>query len=126
MYFHTAVASKLTEVVNKVTQNITHDEAVKFGEHIGLSRDVINEVIQEHRPAFKGPFIAQAIYKEAERRNTFLRYSFVDKVTNGLTDICRNSTEMDDDSKNTMNKRIETLRRDSLDHHASMWRPGMA
>lgn len=121
--FRIAVVSKLTAVVGKVTQNITRDEAMVFGERLGLSRNVINEVIQEQQPAFRGPFIALALYKEAERRNTFLSHTFVERVTNGLTDVC-NTTGMDDDEKYKIKERFRTIKRDSLRHQASMWRSG--
>lgn len=108
----------MSALVGSVTssENFTKDDAIEFGRKIGLPIRVINEVIEENqqlRQSVRGASIASALYQEAERRSTLLSHRFVEKVTDGLQEVCdRISTS--DDVKSNFEDKIKNIKHNSM------------
>ena len=79
-----------------MTANITIDEAIRFGERLGLTIPTINEVIHENGSTSRGPHVALALYKEAERRHTFIDHLFVTRVKSVLMNEVKTNSNVGD------------------------------
>ena len=112
------IAPELTGLVGAITRDVSKDDALSFGKQLGLSEAVIQSVVQESEFTTRGPYIALALYKEAERRNTFISHSFVTSVAGSLLDVCATSG-IDDDEKNKMRQSIATMKKNSLLCHSA-------
>ena len=110
----TGVAPRLTDIVGKLTANITKQEAIKFGEKIGLPMSSIQEVIQENGWTSRGPYVALALYKEAERRHTFIDHSFVNRVKSVLMNEVYTNNNVDDNETMFILDKFKDLLEDSL------------
>ena len=108
------VAPDLTALVGRMAENMKREEALEFGMKLGLNQADINDVIKETGAGdhCRPPFIALAVYKEVERRHTYLNHSFVQKVTDALRTM--NTSMLDEEKKDHLRGTIESIESDSI------------
>ncbi len=114
------VAPDLTDLVGKMTENMTREESLDFGMKLGLNQTDISDVIRESGSGdhCRAPFIALAVYKEAERRHTFLDHSFVLQVGNALRTA--NTSTFDEEKEDHFKNRIESIEDNSIQYQPIM------
>ena len=97
LMFHidgSTISQRLSELVNKTTKSCSNEDARTFGLKLGLSLSDIDDVIRENN-IVRGPHVALALFKEAERRHTYITHSFISAVTETLKSIALENSESD-------------------------------
>ena len=114
------VAPELTDLVGKMTEQMSRKESLDFGVKLGLNQTDITDVIKESGSGdhCRGPHIALAVYKEAERRHTFIDHRFVVKVTDALRSV--NTSTFDEQKEDHFKDRLESIEDDSIQHHPNV------